>query len=55
MPLRVLMLALFLLALAAPSPALARPSVSGILGSDAESCTSHDAFRITPEGFSARE
>jgi hypothetical protein len=56
MPIRVLLLALFLLAVAAPSPALAiDPAYLGYWAENAAACTPHDAFRITQEGFSARE
>ena len=56
MPIRVLLLALFLLAVAAPSPALAiDPAYLGFWAEDATACTPYEAFRITPEGFSARE
>jgi hypothetical protein len=56
MPIRVLLLALFLLAVAAPSPALAiDPAYLGYWAGDAAACTLYDAFRITPEGFSSSE
>ena len=56
MPIRVLLLARFLLAVAAPSPALAiDPAYLGYWAEDAKACTLYDAFRITPEGFSASE
>ena len=56
MLIRVLLLALFLLAVAAPSPALAiDPAYLGFWAEDATACTPYEAFRITPEGFSARE
>ena len=56
MPIRVLLLALFHLAVAAPSPALAiDPAYLGFWAEDATACTPYEAFRITPEGFSARE
>jgi hypothetical protein len=57
MPPRVLLLTLLLLpALAARSPAFAiDPAYLGYWAENATACTPHDAFRITPEGFSARE
>jgi hypothetical protein len=55
MPIRLLS-ALLLVAVAAPSPALAiDPAYLGYWAPDAQSCTHHDAFRITPEGLSGRE
>jgi len=49
MPIRLLS-ALLLVAVAAPSPALAiDPAYLGYWAPDAQSCTHHDAFRITPE------
>src|SRR4029453_9184200 len=54
MPIRVVLLALFLLAVAAPSPALAiDPAYLGYWAEDTAACTTYDAFRITPEGFSS--
>jgi hypothetical protein len=57
MPIRVLLLGLlFLPVLAIRSPASAiDPAYLGYWAEDATACTPHDAFRITPEGFSARE
>jgi hypothetical protein len=54
MPTRLL--ALLLLVVATSSPALAIDAAYlGYWAPDAESCTPHDAVRITPKGFSGRE
>jgi hypothetical protein len=57
MPCRALLLALlFIPALAFRSPAFAiDQAYLGYWAEDAAACNPHDAFRITREGFSARE
>jgi hypothetical protein len=53
-PIRMLLALLLLPALAAPALAIDRAYL-GYWAANATACTPHDAFRITPEGFSARE
>jgi hypothetical protein len=56
MPIRVLLLAFLFSVLAARSPAFAiDPAYLGYWAESVQSCNPHDAFRITPEGFSGRE
>jgi hypothetical protein len=58
MPMSVpaLLLIVLLSFLATPSPAFAiDPAYLGYWAEDAKACTYHDAFEITPEGFSAHE